>query len=247
MQLKMESRITQGKLSEGMLLVDKPTGVSSHRVVNWARRLSGIKKVGHTGTLDPLATGLLIVLIGRKFTKQQEQYLKQDKEYLCTARLGLTTDSYDIDGDVIGTADWENVAHITKDQIIGIMTQFQGDIQQRVPIFSAVKRSGKKLYELAREAKHDLQAKYQAEQILADLPERTVHIFELELVSLTQDTAQHMVEFQFRVHCSSGTYIRSLAHDIGQELGVGATVTALRRTKIGSHSVTQAKLCPVFF
>lgn len=241
MQLKMEKI-----LQEGVILVDKPTGVTSHRVVNWARRLSGIKKVGHTGTLDPLATGLLILLIGRKFTKRQDKYLKQDKTYLCTAKLGLTTDSYDIDGEILNQADWELVSKITKKNILNVLADFTGQISQKVPIFSAVKQEGKKLYELARLAKNDQKIKNQVDELLKNLPSRDVNIYSLELIDFMVHKDKKEVLFSFKVSCSSGTYIRSLAHDIGNKLGCGATVVALRRTKIGDCSIDQAKMCPFF-
>lgn len=234
-------------LQEGILFVDKPTGVSSHRVVNWARKLSGIKKVGHTGTLDPLATGLLILLIGRKYTRLQDEYLKQDKEYECTAQLGITTDSYDIDGTVLETADWSDIVQITKDQLEKTLLKFTGEIQQAVPIYSAVKKQGKKLYEIAREAKKNEAAQKMANEILENLPKRTVQIYNLQLTDFEKNEAQKKLTFSFKVSCSSGTYIRSLAHDIGTELGVGATVVSLRRTKIGGTSIDQVEMCPLFF
>jgi len=233
-------------LTQGILLVDKPTGVTSHRVVDWARRLSGIKKVGHTGTLDPLATGLLILLIGKDYTKQQDKYLKQDKTYLCTAKLGLTTDSYDIDGEVLNQEVWEKVSKITKNQLFDLIPEFRGEIVQRVPIFSAVKQQGKKLYELARLAKKDPEVKKQVDELLQNLPSRDVNIYGLELTDFVVDNDKKEILFSFEVSCSSGTYIRSLAHDIGQKLGVGATVVSLRRTKIGNFSIDQVQMCPLF-
>lgn len=207
----------------GIVLVDKPAGITSHDVVNRIRKATGVKKIGHAGTLDPLATGLLIILISREFTKQQAKFLKKDKQYLVTGRLGIVTDSYDIDGQVVEEVEKEKVEKITKKDIETVLQSFKGEITQRVPAYSAVKVGGKKLYELARKDKIDLKK----------LPKRQVIIQEIELVELDQKKG----EFTLKVDCSSGTYIRSLVHDLGQKLGVGATVVQLRRTKIGKMKV----------
>jgi len=230
-------------LQEGVLLVDKPMGVSSHAVVNWARRCSGIKKIGHTGTLDPLATGLLILLIGRSYTKLQDKYLKKNKEYLCTAKLGLQTDSYDIDGDVITQTDWSEISKISREDIERAMFDFSGEIKQIVPVFSAVKRGGRKLYALMREAKNKQE---DVSDLINNLPIRNVQVYNLSLIDFDIDEPKKEATFSFTVACSSGTYIRSLVHDIGQKLGVGATVVQLRRTTIGEISIDQAKMCPLF-
>lgn len=213
--------------------MDKPTGVTSHQVVSWFRRQTGIRKVGHAGTLDPLATGLLIILVSREFTKRQSEFLKQDKEYLCTAEFGYTTDSYDSDGQVITTAPADKVTVISVSDIEHNLQKFTGEIQQTVPAYSAVKRNGKKLYELARAGKLDTQT----------LPSRTVKI---DHFSVEWFECQSVPQAQFRVRCSSGTYIRSLIHDLGQTLAVGATVTQLRRTAIGEHRIADAQFCPLF-
>lgn len=232
-------------LSEGILLVDKPTGVSSHTVVNWARKLSGIRKIGHTGTLDPLATGLLILLIGKKYTRMQEQYLKLDKEYICTAQLGLTTDSYDCDGKIVSQVDPGELSAISREAIDSLLPEFTGEIIQTVPGFSAVRVGGRKLYALMREAEN---SKTDSSRIIENLPKRQVQIYDLELLEFSSDTtvsSSALVTVSLRVRCSSGTYIRSLVHDIGQKLGVGATVIALRRTQIGELSIDQALMCPL--
>jgi tRNA pseudouridine55 synthase len=214
----------------GILLVDKPSGWTSHDVVARVRRVTNIKRVGHSGTLDPLATGLLIVLVGREYTKLQDIFLKQDKEYVCTFELGKTTDSFDSDGLVTSTAPWEKVAPISKEQVQSLVATFIGSQSQTVPAFSAVKVGGQKMYELARK------------QQVVELPKRQVTIHQLEVVSFNTNEASQQVTVTIRVSASSGTYIRSLAHDIGQKLGVGATVTALRRTKIGKISVDNAQV-----
>lgn len=223
---------------EGILLVDKPGGVSSHSVVNWARRVIGIKRIGHTGTLDPLATGLLILLVGRKYTKMQNIFLKQDKEYHCTGQLGLVTDTYDITGDIVEQTDWEELKKLTRAKVQAILPIFTGKIEQTVPIFSAVKVGGRKLYDYARKGE---------EKLITDLPIRKIEIKELELDDFIFDKKNCQIRFKLRVVCSSGTYIRSLIHDIGQEIGVGATVVLLRRTKIGEISLNKALLCPILF
>lgn len=222
---------------EGILLVDKPAGVSSHSVVNWARRVFGIRRIGHTGTLDPFATGLLILLIGRKFTKLQANFLKQDKEYLCTAQLGISTDSYDITGKVLNTANWNEVQNITQQKIENSLKKFRGEIEQTVPIYSAVKIKGKKLYDYARSDEQDK---------ILKLPKRTVEIKELKLENFNVDEQVKKASFTIKVFCSSGTYIRSLINDIGEELKIGATAISLRRTKIGEIELKNVCFCPYF-
>jgi tRNA pseudouridine55 synthase len=217
----------------GIWLVDKPTGMTSHDVVDRVRRLTGIKRVGHTGTLDPLASGLLIILVGRQYTKLQNQFLKQDKEYLVTGQLGVTTDSYDAEGKVTNEASWDEISKISQEQIEDSLTQFRGEISQAVPAFSAVKIKGKKLYELARK-----------DQKIEKLPVREVTIHNLELTDFSIDPKSKTTYFSLKVFSSSGTYIRSLVHDLGQVLKVGATVTKLRRTKIGETSIKSAQTLP---
>jgi len=209
--------------SSGVVLVDKPSGITSHDVVDQIRKATGVKKIGHAGTLDPLATGLLIILISREFTKQQSKFLKQDKQYLVTGRLGITTDSYDIDGEVIEEIDRAEVEKVSQEEIEEALQSFRGKITQTVPAYSAVKVKGKKLYELARKDKIDLKR----------LPKRQVTIHLIELVEFDKEKG----EFILKIECSSGTYIRSLVHDLGKKLRVGATVVQLRRTKIGNMKV----------
>lgn len=222
----------QEKLTQGILLIDKPTGWTSFDVVAKIRRLSGVKKVGHAGTLDPLATGLLIVLVGKTYTKLQDSFVKQDKTYLCTVKLGLSTDSYDIDGQIVAQADWDSYKNISEFEIKQALSNFQGKIIQTVPAFSAVKKNGKKLYDLARKGKIDVK----------NLPSREVEIKKIELLSFRHDEQKKDLTFDFKINCSSGTYIRSLVHDLGQKLGCGATVMALRRIKIGPYNIAQAQL-----
>lgn len=213
------------KIKEGLYLVDKPKGPSSHDVVNYFRRQSGIKRVGHCGTLDPLATGLLIILVGRDFTKLQSNYIKSDKEYLVTAILGISTDSYDANGQITSQAKWEEFSSIDKKEFIKTLEKFKGSILQTVPIFSAVKVAGQKLYQKARRGE------------IVDLPERQILIDKLKLIGFDKDVKHKEFKFTLQVNCSSGTYVRSLIHDIGQKLKVGAHVVELRRTKIGNFHV----------
>jgi tRNA pseudouridine55 synthase len=207
-----------------LLLIDKPLEWTSFQVVNklryLIRRQFDIKKikVGHAGTLDPLATGLLIICTG-KFTKQINTYQAQHKEYTGTITLGATTPSYDLETDV--DQSFETSA-ITEAQIREATLQFVGDIQQQPPIFSALKKEGKRLYEYARAGE------------TVDIPKREVHISVFEIRKI------EMPKVEFRVVCSKGTYIRSLAHDFGKALDNGAHLSALRRTKIGDFSVDDA-------
>lgn len=210
-----------------LLLIDKPAGKTSHDIVNQVRRQTGVKRVGHAGTLDPLATGLLLVLVGREATRHQDELMGLDKEYLFTAALGYETDTYDSDGVITQTWPWEQVRSLTRQSVELAAQQFVGEYDQQVPAFSAVKQHGQKLYQLAR--KH--------QEI--ELPVRRVQIHELEVTSFSVDQTQQTAQFSARVGCGSGTYIRSLAVDIGRKLGVGATVTALRRTKIGPFALQE--------
>ena len=207
-----------------VLLIDKPLNWTSFQVVNKIRWLIKqqfeIKKikVGHAGTLDPLATGLLILCIG-KFTKKIETYQAQVKEYTGTITLGGTTPSYDLESEIDQTFDFSN---ITTEEINVATQQFIGEIQQQPPIFSALKKDGKRLYEYARAGEE------------VEIPTRTIHISEFEITNI------ELPNVEFRVICSKGTYIRSLAHDFGKALNNGAHLSALRRTKIGDFSVADA-------
>lgn len=214
----------------GYVLIDKPAGITSHDVVDWVRKQTGVRRVGHTGTLDPLATGLLIILVGRQFTKQQASFLKQDKEYLVTAHLGITSDTYDIDGTITSKASFEKIKQISNKQIQQVLPKFRGKISQTVPAYSAVKIKGQKLYQLARNK----------EKIIPQLPTREITIHHLELLNIETLPPKKVVAISLKVNCSSGTYVRSLVHDLGKKLGIGACVAELRRTKIGQISVDQA-------
>ena len=207
-----------------LLLIDKPLEWTSFQVVNklrWhIRKIFQIKKikVGHAGTLDPLATGLLIICTGKK-TKQIEQYQAQVKTYTGTLVLGSTTPSYDLETEIDATF---STTHITKELIHQTTAQFTGNIEQYPPIFSALKKDGKRLYEFAREGK---EVEISARKIVVDF-------FNI--------TAINGLEVDFEIQCSKGTYIRSIAHDFGKALNSGAHLAALRRTKIGDFSVDNA-------
>ena len=202
-----------------VILIDKPLKWTSFDVVRKIRNMLSVKKIGHAGTLDPLATGLLILCTG-KMTKQISVYQAQEKEYIGTFVLGKTTPSYDLETKFDSNMDWTflNTADIEK-----CKNKFLGDIQQIPPQYSAVKKNGKRAFELARKGK---------EVKLAPKPV-TIHEFEFTSINLP--------EVAFRIVCSKGTYIRSIAHDFGQFLGTGAYLSALRRTRIGEYHVDNAQ------
>lgn len=204
-----------------VLLIDKPLNWTSFQAVNklrWEiRQAFNIKKikVGHAGTLDPLATGLLVVCTG-KMTKQIDTFQGQIKEYTGTFVLGGTTPSYDLETEINETFPTK---HITDDLIHEATSQFIGEIQQFPPVFSALKKDGKRLYEFARAGE------------AVEIPSRTVNVSEFEITGIND------LNINFRVVCSKGTYIRSLANDFGKALNSGAHLSALRRTKIGDFNV----------
>ena len=207
-----------------VVLIDKPLHWSSFQAVNkvkWSlKKHLGLKKikVGHAGTLDPLATGLLIICTGR-FTKRIAELQGMEKEYTGTFHLGATTPSYDLETEVNATFP---TAYIDEELIHKTVEQFLGEIDQKPPVFSAIKKDGKRLYEHARKG----------EEVEIDSRKTTIHEFEITRIALP--------EVDFRVVCSKGTYIRSLAHDFGIALQSGAHLTALRRTKIGAFDVDNA-------
>ncbi|GAB3850250.1 hypothetical protein GCM10028822_15380 [Hymenobacter terrigena] len=201
-----------------VLLLDKPLTWTSFDVVRKVKNTLRIKKIGHAGTLDPLATGLLILCTGKK-TKEIDQIQAQEKEYTGTFRLGETTPSFDLETAVDMARPY---AHLTDEQITAATAQFTGQIQQTPPIFSAVKIDGKRAYELARTGQE------------AEIKSKTVEIKTFELTRIA------LPEVDFRVVCSKGTYIRSLARDLGVALGCGAHLTRLVRTRIGDFRVENA-------
>ncbi len=201
-------------MTSGILLLDKPIGPTSHDAVARVRRAAGLRRVGHAGTLDPLASGLLLLGLGPA-ARFLEYLVGLDKSYETTIRLGQSTTTYDAEGEVTA----ERPVEVTAEQIAAALDAFRGPIRQRVPPHSAVKRDGRPLYESARRGQ------------VVELPERDVVIHALDLL------AYDPPHLTLRVACSSGTYIRSLAHDLGAALGCGGHVAALRRTAVGAFSV----------
>lgn len=201
-----------------VLLIDKPLQWTSFDAVRKIRNLIRIKKVGHAGTLDPLATGLLIICTG-KFTKRINEYMAQEKEYTGTFILGATTPTYDLESE---PGNHRPYTHLTLNDLTATAGGFTGDILQVPPAHSAIKVDGKRVYELARQGKE------------VKLEPRRVHIDRFDILSLEDAVVQ------FRVVCSTGTYIRSLAHDFGAALGCGAYLGSLRRTRIGAFRVEDA-------
>lgn len=201
----------------GFLNIDKPSGMTSHDVVGRVRRVAGMRRVGHAGTLDPLATGVLIVGLGRA-TRLIEYVMGQRKLYRTTLRLGESTNTYDADGEVVQT----RPVAVTDAQLMAALAPFRGEIKQVPPMFSAIKVKGQPLYKLARKGE------------TVERKARRVTIDALSLVSRAGN------DVTLEVGCSTGTYIRSLVHDLGESLGCGAHVTMLRRTAIGSFSAETA-------
>lgn len=208
---------------QNIILIDKPAGLSSFGVVARVRRRLSMEagkkvKVGHTGTLDPFATGLLI-LLANKATKLSNQFLKLDKWYEATICLGKTSTTGDPEGEIIE----QNTEKVpTLEEVKAIVSQFVGQIMQTVPVFSAVKINGQRAYQLARRGEN------------VSMPTRQIEIYAIEILSYNYP------ELIIRTHVSSGTYIRTLGEDIGKALGVGAYLTALRRTQVGDYQIKNA-------
>jgi len=203
---------------DGVLLVDKAAGMTSHDVVAIVRRRLGTKRVGHCGTLDPLATGLLIIVIGRG-TKISELLMSEDKEYVGTMMLGVTTDSQDADGQIVET---KPVPAYDRATIDAAFSKFHGDFYQMPPMVSAIKKEGVPLYKLARQGK------------VVEREPRFVHVYAHEIKDV------RLPEIEFRVACTKGFYVRTYAFDIGETLGCGAHLKALRRTKSGKFTLEHA-------
>ena len=212
--------------SSGLVLVDKPQGFTSHDVVAKIRKAVGTKKVGHAGTLDPLATGLLVLGI-ESGTKLLTFLVGADKTYLATIRLGVSTISDDSESEIIATASPEALAKVTNEDIIVEISKLTGSIQQRPSSVSAIKVDGKRAYDLVREG------------VEVELKSRGITVYDFELISSTK-SPEGFIDLAVRVDCSSGTYIRALARDLGQSLGVGGHITSLRRTRVGSFDVAAA-------
>lgn len=206
----------------GVLLIDKPAGLTSHDVVGRVRRALGMRRVGHAGTLDPMATGVLVVGVGPT-TRLLGIVGGHDKEYEATIRLGASTTTDDREGEVVNTADESALSVIDEKAITVSIGRFVGTIQQRPSAVSAVKVDGKRAYERVR-AGEDV-----------ELPERTVSVFAFEVLDIR--SSPEFIDVDVRVECSAGTYIRALARDLGAALGVGGHLTALRRTRSGGVRV----------
>jgi tRNA pseudouridine55 synthase len=196
---------------DGVLLIDKEPDMTSHDVVAVARRSLEMKKIGHCGTLDPMATGLLILVVGRA-TKIQDLLMSEDKEYVGTITLGKETNTQDKEGDVL---EEKPVPELSEEAIEAVFEKFMGDFYQTPPMVSAIKKDGVPLYKLARQGK------------TVEREPRLVHVYSYEI------TRVELPEIDFRVVCSKGFYVRTYAHDIGNELGCGGHLSALRRTKSG--------------
>ncbi len=204
----------------GVLLIDKDPGFTSHNAVALCRRRLGTKKVGHCGTLDPMATGMLIVVVG-KATKMQDMLMCEDKVYTATMKLGIETNSQDADGEIVAT---KSIAGILHADIEAAFAHFHGEFDQVPPMYSAVKINGVPCYKLARKGKE------------VERKARHVQVFDYQITRIDLEAA----EVDFTVHCSKGFYVRTYAHDIGQRLGCGAHLTALRRIRSGVFDISQA-------
>lgn len=204
----------------GVLLVDKDQGFTSHNAVALCRRVLQTKKVGHCGTLDPMATGMLIVVIG-KATKMQDLLMCEDKVYTATMKLGVETNSQDADGEVVAEKPTDA---LTEDGIRAAFEHFNGEFDQVPPMYSAVKINGVPCYKLARKGKE------------VERKARQVAVLDYEITRIDLETA----EVDFTVHCTKGFYVRTYAHDIGQFLGCGAHLTALRRIRSGKFDISEA-------
>ncbi len=209
--------LQQVKELEGVLLVDKPKGLTSHDVVYHLRRKLQMKKIGHAGTLDPMATGLLVMLIG-KATRISQYLMSTDKVYEGEATLGVVTDSQDAEGEMMET---RPVPELTEAQVRTVMKTFLGDQYQTPPMHSAIKVDGVKLYQLARKGE------------VVEREPRFIRVSAFNLLSFA------LPKLTFDLHCTKGTYVRTIAHDLGQKLGCGAHLSALRRTASGKFTIAQ--------
>jgi tRNA pseudouridine55 synthase len=201
----------------GVLVVDKPIGMTSHDVVQVIRKGTNIRRAGHTGTLDPRASGVLVILVGPA-VRLSEYVAASDKRYQAVVRLGTTTDTYDGDGRVMSSS----AVDVTEEQFEAALKNFVGEIEQVPPPYSAIKIKGRRAYEMAREGEE------------VDMQPRKIKVYNLEMLEWAPPEAV------IDVYCSSGTYVRSLAHDLGNSLGCGAYLTGLRRTKSGRFTLRDA-------
>ncbi len=205
-------------MNDGIVIVNKPSGMTSHDVVSFIRHKFKMRRVGHAGTLDPLATGVLVVLLG-KSTKLFDRFVAFDKAYQATLLLGLTTTTADIQGKILKQLPYPKITHR---EIAEVFSRFVGNIQQIPPMVSAVKLNGKRLYKLARQG------------IQIERPPRHIRIDLLQLIDCL------LPEVKFYLECSKGTYVRQLAQDIGEILGCGACISQIERTKVGPFAINDA-------
>lgn len=203
---------------DGFLLIDKPSGITSHDVVSFIRRKFDMRRVGHAGTLDPLATGVLIILLG-KATKLFDKFSGFDKAYEATLTLGMRTDTADTQGNILNRSPFEGV---TNKQVEDVFSRFVGEIEQIPPMVSALKVNGKRLYKLARKG---IEVKREPRKIRIDL---------LKVINFS------LPDVKFYLECSKGTYVRKLAEDVGEILGCGGCISQIRRTKIGRYTIESA-------
>jgi tRNA pseudouridine55 synthase len=214
----MENEDNIKNIVSGVLVLDKPIGLTSHDVVQIVRRGTGIRRAGHTGTLDPRASGVLVILIGPA-VRLSEYVAASDKRYQATLRMGASTDTYDSEGQV---TDSTSIVDLSEEQFNAILQQFVGEMEQIPPPYSAVKVKGRRAYEIAREGEE------------VDLEPRIVNVYSLDVLEWAPPEAV------IDVYCSSGTYVRSLANDLGKALGTGAHLIGLRRTKSGRFTLRDA-------
>ncbi len=205
--------------SSGYLLINKPAGPTSHDIIDALRRLTGLAKIGHAGTLDPFASGLLICAVGREATKSIAKFVKLDKEYIATLHLGAVSDTHDKTGKIISRP---TASQPALEAINAVIARFIGPQEQLPPMYSAKKINGRKLYELARSGK------------VVERQPSNIEIFNLAVLNYSWP------HLSLKINCSSGTYIRSLAFDLGEGLGCGAYVAELQRTAIGQYRLEQA-------
>lgn len=210
------------KIRPGFYNVNKPQGWTSFDVVNKLKHLSGEKKIGHAGSLDPMATGVLVVAVGKIFTKQIDRVVGMNKTYLAQITFGIETDSYDLEGKVTAI---QQSPDITPAQIEAIIPEFLGDILQKPPIYSAIKKKGRKLYEYARK------------DIEIEIELRPVHIESIEVLSFESGAFPTLL---IKAEVSKGTYMRSLAHDMGEKLGTVAVLSQLERIAVGPYVIKDA-------
>lgn len=254
-------------IPSGLLIINKPAGLTSHDVVNFVRKKFGVKRVGHAGTLDPAATGVLVVMVGKKATKLSKKLSGQDKEYIFEIEFGKKTDTGDTEGEVVEQIKLRNkkpanaegaearpptaspsgeggrecvetqrLEKLSASEVEKVVPKFLGEIEQTVPLFSAVKVKGKKLYEIARGSAIGRQQSAGS----LKLPKREITIYKLELIDFTPGTKNSYPIAKFRVSCSKGTYTRALAEDIGKALGLPSYQKSLVRTRSGDFTLEQA-------